>query len=136
MSPVENVLQQRKHGLKCPPWVQGMARDKGFIDGRWFFDVAGFAWCYIEPGWYELGTRPEVAKRLDAREAEMLVKTMDEQGYIKPRLDERLRTEDLKITHRLLDIIEGKSVAAARERISYRVRGHRMRGDLQRFDSR
>jgi len=33
---------------------------------------------------------------------------LDEAGWIKPRLDERLRAEDLKITHRLLDILEKK----------------------------
>lgn len=35
-----------------------------------------------------------------------LVEFLESNGYLKPRLDERLRTEDLKITHRLLDILE------------------------------
>lgn len=83
--------------------------EKRYSDGRWFYNQSYDAWCYLKPGYYEPGVEPsstEFSHQIDAREIEVLIKRLDEEGWIKPRLDERLRTEDLKITHRLLDIIE------------------------------
>ena len=83
--------------------------EKRYSDGRWFFNKARNAWCYLKPGYYEPGVASistDFSYQIEAREVEELIRRLDEEGWIKPRLDERLRTEDLKITHRLLDIID------------------------------
>lgn len=85
--------------------------EKIYRDGRWFFNSAYNAWCFLKPGYYEPAALPDTddfKHMIDERDVEMLIKKLDEEGWIKPRLDERLRSEDLKITHRLLDIIEHK----------------------------
>ena len=87
--------------------------EKRYHDGKWFFDEVRNAWCYLKPGYYEIGVVPtldDFLHQISAPEVRMLLVKLDEAGWIKPRLDERLRTEDLKITHRLLDIIERKSI--------------------------
>jgi len=66
-------------------------------------------YAYWPPGEYEEGEAPlEPSILLTERQAESLAEFMDKFGAIKPRLDDRLRAEDLKITHRLLDIVEKK----------------------------
>lgn len=85
--------------------------EKRYHDGRWFLSNTRNAWCYLKPGYYEPGVEPgseAFLHQINAQEIEMLIKALDEAGWIKPRLDDRLRTEDLKITHRLLDIIDKK----------------------------
>ena len=82
---------------------------KSYHDGRWFFRSDYNAWCYLKPGYYEPDAEiisDDIKYRIDATEIGMLIRRLDEEGWIKPRLDERLRAEDLKITHRLLDILE------------------------------
>ncbi len=80
-----------------------------YYEGHWFFNVSYLEWHYIAPGNYEEGVQHQagdIAIRISEPVAQQLIRALDEGGHIKPRLDERLRAEDLKITHRLLDIIE------------------------------
>ncbi len=77
-----------------------------FYDGHWFQDYSRRGFAYIAPGTYEEGTIPEPSSFLSWQEAMQLIPVLEEAGLIKPRLDERLRTEDLKITHRLIDLLE------------------------------
>ena len=72
----------------------------------WFRDFASASLCYIPAGVYEPGVAAEPTIAIPDDALRSLVEALDELGLIKPRLDERLRAEDLKITHRLLDIIE------------------------------
>lgn len=74
--------------------------------GEWYFDASRRAWCLTKAGPRYTGGVPEIVMELNQEEVRKLVSALDEAGWIKPRLDERLRVEDLKITHRLLDIIE------------------------------
>lgn len=76
------------------------------IEGGWYYDPSMRGFAYTPPGVYETGTVITPSKYLSEREARQLVEVLEQEGYIKPRLDERLRTEDLKITHRLLDLLE------------------------------
>ncbi len=86
--------------------------DKAWREGRWYSRPWMNDIEYLPPGLYEVNAmRPEVVEGsvvLDTYQLETLIRFLDEQGYIKPRLDERLRVEDLKITHRLLDLLEKK----------------------------
>jgi len=78
-------------------------------DGHWFHDMSLDSWCYLKPGYYEVGAMKspdDFLHQITPSEVYSLIRKLDEEGWIKPRLDERLRTEDLKITHRLLDLLE------------------------------
>ena len=82
--------------------------DRIWIDSHWFFSYEKNAWVLTGAGAHLIAEQPEIILEVRAKDIEMLIRTLDEAGWIKPRLDERLRTEDLKITHRLLDIIDQK----------------------------
>ena len=89
--------------------------NKRWHDGHWFFNLSLASWCYLKPGYYEAGGMPtseDFLHQIPDREVESLIRELDTHGWIKPRLDERLRAEDLKITHRLLDIIQANSKQA------------------------
>jgi hypothetical protein len=77
-----------------------------YKESRWYFSVVNDSMVLAEAGFYDALERPRVLLEISGRYIPSLVEKLDEEGYIKPRLDERLRTEDLKITHRLLDIID------------------------------
>ena len=80
-----------------------------YVNGHWFEDFARAAWVYVRAGYYEEGVQipnNAVEHTISDVVIRQLIKALDEAGWIKPRLDERLRTEDLKITHRLLDLLE------------------------------
>lgn len=83
---------------------------KQYFPPAWFYDMSFRAWRFRTGGMFEPGLEPdpEVTIDIQDKEIELLIKALDEAGWIKPRLDERLRTEDLKITHRLLDLLEKK----------------------------
>jgi hypothetical protein len=78
---------------------------------QWYFDVPWGAWHLTEPGEFEESVAPPTLLRLEAEHVHMLIKALDEAGWIVPRLDVRLREEDLKITHRLLDLLEERKHA-------------------------
>ncbi|MFC1924258.1 hypothetical protein ACFLXA_02710 [Chloroflexota bacterium] len=80
-----------------------------FYEPRWYQSESHDEWWHFKGGWKEPCTQitdDDIDIRIPSMYLHGLIKALDEQGYIKPRLDERLRTEDLKITHRLLDVIE------------------------------
>lgn len=85
--------------------------DKHWYEGGWTVNrtIAGGAFQYYGPGMYVDGVEEEPTYTIPERAISRgLVALLESEGYLKPRLDERLRTEDLKITHRLLDLLEGK----------------------------
>lgn len=77
--------------------------------GIWYRDVTRAALCYFSPGFYEENELPEPALVVPDSSLPALVEALDELGIIRPRLDERLRAEDLRITHRVLDLL-GKAL--------------------------
>lgn len=83
--------------------------DKAWFSGKWYLSECYDAWFYRRPGYYEPSLElpdDSIEHKIDSSAIRQLIQALDEAGWIKPRLDERLRAEDLKITHRLLDIIE------------------------------
>ena len=80
------------------------------IDATWDYDVIAnrlefYESTVAEPG--EVDDRePDVV--LSRRQAHMLVNFMENQGMLQKRIDESVRQDDLKVTHRLLDIMEEK----------------------------
>jgi len=80
-----------------------------WMDGRWFFDVPLASWRYIAAGEYEPAssvTDEQITHSLSLREVDQLLDTLKEAHWIKPEVNMQLREEDVKIIHRLLDIIE------------------------------
>ena len=81
-----------------------------YYDGLWLETSEHDDIRHIRAGWYD-SDKPLPESAFDVvlrrRDVNTLIHFLDTEGYIKPRLDERLRDEDLKITHRLLDIIGG-----------------------------
>ena len=84
--------------------------DKTYVKGQWFRDIGRRGYFYQPAGYYELGIIDDTSEWLfvDDNQARDFVPVLEDGGFIKPRLDERLRVEDLKITHRLLDLLEKK----------------------------
>lgn len=78
------------------------------FEGGWHRDIVRRGFAYIPPGDYEDSEPWEAHETmfLSDREARQLVPLLESSGAISPHLDERLRAEDLKITHRLLDLLE------------------------------
>jgi len=74
--------------------------------GIWYSDIRFDALCYVPPGFYEETVYPEPTIMIPHEAIAGLITVLDELGLIKPRLDERLRQEDLRITHRVLDLLE------------------------------
>lgn len=101
-----------------PPTVPGGAGTPGTfeeeLDGvvkiqrraTWYYDPRFGAWLHFPAGFFEEGVAPEPDVELKDEDSRSLVVALDEAGWIQPRLDTRLREEDLRITHRLLDVIE------------------------------
>jgi len=78
-------------------------------EGHWFFDVPMASWRYVPPGEYERGVSisdGQITHSLDSREVALLVDALQEAHWIKPKINERVREEDVKVIHRLLDIIQ------------------------------
>ena len=74
--------------------------------GRWWLDLPGYQWCYSPPGLYDPGVQCKPTIQINGDAARQLITALEEAGWLVSRLDERLRVEDLRITHRLMDIIE------------------------------
>ena len=84
---------------------------KVYREGYWHLVPSERSVVYIPAGEYEPGVMLSDEERqgftyIDTNHLSSLIEFLDKEGYIKPRLDTRLREEDLKITHRLLDLLE------------------------------
>jgi hypothetical protein len=82
--------------------------DKRWYDGRWIAipEIDGIA--YIEPHWHEeagfIG-KEHYKHKIGMDEFHRLCAFLVESGYIKPTFAEN-RTEDIKVIHRLIDVVE------------------------------
>lgn len=81
-----------------------MAEQRWF-DGYWYRSPASLSFCYVPAGFYDPSQFPPSTTVLTDMEVLTLVPVLEREGFLKPRLDDRLRQEDLKITHRLLDLL-------------------------------
>jgi hypothetical protein len=71
----------------------------------WFYDHSTASLCRTKPFDRSSCIAPEIDIHITREQISDLVQALEENGFLKPRLDERLRTEDLKITHRVLDLL-------------------------------
>lgn len=78
-------------------------------EGYWFDDLMTHTWFYFPPGDYELFKefpREKASHAVSYREMESLIRALDESGWLKPKLEDKVRQDDLKIVHRLIDLLE------------------------------
>ena len=85
--------------------------DKVYVQAHWYLDRDFRALRYIPAGHYAINTNTypggiEGSVAVPEITTSSLIEFLDANGYIKPRLDTRLREEDLKITHRLIDLLD------------------------------
>lgn len=73
---------------------------------RWYFDPRLASWQLLRAGNYEEAVDHEADVTLSVEDTETLITALNDAGWIKPRLDDQVRQDDLKVTHRLLDIVE------------------------------
>ena len=85
-----------------------MSGEKVFVEARWVKNIMRNTFEYYLSGYFNPvkvdDRKPEIS--LKTEQAHKLVKFMQEEGYFPKFVDESIRKDDLKITHRLLDIIE------------------------------
>jgi len=75
-------------------------------EGWWYFDPSRNAIAHAPKGEYEESelVTPDIV--IGRRQIPELLTVLEENGWLKPRIDEQVRVEDLKITHRCLDLAE------------------------------
>lgn len=81
---------------------------KVFQEGRWVDTPYTGGIAYLKPGEYEAGIMRETddfIHNIGYVELNQLIDFLFKNGHIKPQLGEN-RTEDTKIIHRLIDVIE------------------------------
>lgn len=87
-----------------------MADQQIYREGFWIEQFAADGLRWMPAGMYDVSqTRvewPEGSIFVPSEALLALVPKLEARGFIKPRLDDRLRAEDLKITHRLLDLLD------------------------------
>ena len=82
--------------------------EKRWFPGEWVPLPMRPGIAFLKPGYYAEGdVLPSEAytHELHANELNQLIAFLHKNGYIKPQLGEN-RTEDIKIIHRLLDVVE------------------------------
>jgi len=84
--------------------------DTYWSDGKWMYRREWDEWIYRKPGMYDpsimLDYKDESFIRVQADAIARLIPELEAEGWLKPRLDDRIRNEDLKIIHRLMDLLE------------------------------
>lgn len=85
-----------------------MNNEKVYYEPAWEFVPHLHELRFYPDGYYPAGEQREPKKIIKGQEINLLIKALDREGLIKPTLDDKVRKEDLKITHRLLDIMEEK----------------------------
>lgn len=77
-----------------------------YFEGGWYREPALRGFGYLKAGYYEEGTEPEHDVVLTDQMLLQLVPVLEQYQFITPRIDDRGRAEDLKITHRLIDLLD------------------------------
>lgn len=79
---------------------------KRYRDGKWFVSPHQFAIVHTRPGEYEEGVISEIDISIPENLIHSLVQFLFDNGHIRPIQDNQTRAEDIKIIHRLLDVIQ------------------------------
>lgn len=80
-----------------------------YFPGRWFVDHATREILYLSPHYRSEGQaydRTKVTIVIPLELQNNLIEFLDGEGFIKPKMTNESRVEDLKVTHRLLDILD------------------------------
>lgn len=79
-----------------------------FREARWYIDLSHHTLVKTKPGRYREGIMSDVDFEIDLHEANItsLIHALEEGGYLAPRVDHKMRAEDLKVIHRLIDLTE------------------------------
>ena len=83
---------------------------KEYYEGGWHSRLETGSIEYTKPGHYEVGTliqSEDISISIPHMQINQLIDFLFKNGYIKPQLGEN-RTEDIKIIHRLLDVVSNK----------------------------
>lgn len=80
--------------------------NKVYTESHWYYDWARNGFSFVQTGFYSENEPIEPIKFISMREARLLAKVLDEAGIIKPRMDDKVRREDVHMMNRLIDIIE------------------------------
>lgn len=83
-----------------------------YVEGHWIDDIFRDSLRWIPSGVYDdtklymPDNYPEGSYSVPLDHFIKAIPLLESHRIITPRLDERLRTEDLKITHRLIDLLD------------------------------
>jgi hypothetical protein len=84
---------------------------RSYIPGLWTYNHGTGAIVHLKPGEYDEQqdmTKEDYDIIIPHRDILPLISFLDEHGYIKPKMDNQSRGEDVKIINRLLDLCEKK----------------------------
>jgi len=82
-----------------------------YMPGLWTYNHGTGTIVHLKPGEYEEPyqlTAEDCDIIIPHMAIQSLISFLDEQGYIKPKMDNQSRGEDVKIINRLLDLCEKK----------------------------
>ncbi len=79
--------------------------DTHWFEGGWQRNNLG-GFDYYPPGNYSDGANPPPEYAISDRAIRALVPVLEQHGFIPKPTDPAVRVEDLKITHRLLDLLD------------------------------
>jgi len=85
--------------------------DKAYTEGGWRFDWTTGSYVYIKPGEYDIGgslPSDAIICKINNRLIPELLEVLDKEGQLPRRYKNEDREPDLKVVHRLLDILEKK----------------------------
>ena len=78
---------------------------KVYREAHWYLSPAHDSFFLTVAGEYESTARPDINLQLDIHHINSLLECLKKEGYFKPEMPWD-RTEDVKIIHRLIDLIE------------------------------
>ena len=79
---------------------------KVYVDPIWVPSSSRFGYEYYAGGFYEEGELREPQLQLDNQKLYLLIEALDKNGDLRPRLDDKIRQEDLKLMNRLMDLLD------------------------------
>ncbi len=100
--------KHRDHGPKGCPRQPRIVHPRHFCHrrGEWFSDPARGALLWIAPGVYEEAVEVEPTLILPRDAIESLIEFLNNNGYLRPRLDDALHKDDMAIINRLFGLVE------------------------------
>ena len=77
-----------------------------WVSEHWYYEPAMRAMVLTRAGDYDLGSMSEIEMRIDIRLIPSLVEEAMKEGLLPVKITPQSREEDLKIIHRLMDIMD------------------------------